>query len=339
MSTNKQHINDELLSKFLLDEVTSSEKQDVIAWLQEDENHQAQFDALEQIWLESAPLDPKPIAVDSHIAWQSLQSKIDKHEQIETSAPKISMFAHRQVWAIAASVILVASFVFILTYQPTEQHIILANAESEILLDTLPDGSQITLSQGSQLAYAESFNDNSRNVKLQGKAFFDIERDTTKAFIIDAGIGGVQVLGTSFNVEIEKDSDIVVDVISGTVRLFLPIENNDTLVLILVAGESGIISFENKNITKIRTEPASMYWLNKSLTFENQTLDYVIRVIEELYQIELIPDKNILLSDSINVQFEDANLEEVLEVVTFTYGLSYEKVDSTTFIIKELQDE
>ena len=49
---------------------------------------------------------------------------------------------------------------------------------------TLPDGSKVVLNNNSKLTYPVKFSDNERMIKLDGEAFFEIEKDSLKPFLI-----------------------------------------------------------------------------------------------------------------------------------------------------------
>jgi ferric-dicitrate binding protein FerR (iron transport regulator) len=339
MDLKNQHINDELLTSFLVGEVSDEDRMAVLEWLQAGEANQKHFDALEEVWLMSAELDPKPIDIDLEKAWDSIQVRMDEIEGVEQEAPTKKRFLNTRYWLAAASVILIGALYFTLFSDQEEQEFLLANNTIETQFDTLTDGSVIHLSQGAQLSYTESFNGNDRRVKLKGKAFFDIARDTTKSFVIDAGIGGVQVLGTSFSVEIEHDSDVVVDVKSGIVRLFMPVESADTMVLVLNAGESGIISFAEQKISKIISNPSALYWVDKSLRFKNKTFEEVVDVLEKVYEVSFeVKDEHVMLLP-VSAKFEDASIEEIIEVLSSTFDFSYEFVDQKNILIESSLDE
>ena len=65
---------------------------------------------------------------------------------------------------------------------------------------TLADGSRVWLNAGSSLQFPSSFAGNQRRVILSGEGYFEITKNKTKPFLVEAGSGLVRVLGTHFNV-------------------------------------------------------------------------------------------------------------------------------------------
>ena len=75
---------------------------------------------------------------------------------------------------------------------------------------TLPDGSRVHLNANS--AIAETFSGDERRIALlRGEAYFEVEPDAARPFIVDAGAGQVRVLGTAFNVNLTSaDTEVAV---------------------------------------------------------------------------------------------------------------------------------
>lgn len=68
---------------------------------------------------------------------------------------------------------------------------------------TLPDESVVTLSAVSQLTFDKSTWSNQRVVRLEGEAFFDVQKGST--FDVVTSTGTVRVVGTEFTVKDRKD--------------------------------------------------------------------------------------------------------------------------------------
>lgn len=80
----------------------------------------------------------------------------------------------------------------------------------------LADGTTVTLAGGSTI---EARIGDNRRVTLRGEAFFDVEHDAARPFVVDAGGVTVQVLGTAFNVRAYAGSAPSVAVQRGRVAV------------------------------------------------------------------------------------------------------------------------
>ena len=73
----------------------------------------------------------------------------------------------------------------------------------------LSDGTIVYLNAESKLSYPVTFSETERKVHLVGEAFFDVQKDTTKPFIVDMDSLQIRVLGTEFGVRAYTDEECV----------------------------------------------------------------------------------------------------------------------------------
>ena len=71
----------------------------------------------------------------------------------------------------------------------------------------LPDGTNVWLNARSRISYPSCFSDATRNVTLEGEAWFEVRRDVGKPFIVHTGNYDIRALGTTFNVEAYPDAE------------------------------------------------------------------------------------------------------------------------------------
>ncbi len=329
MQNEHTHINTELLTRFLLGEVTPVEQLQVIDWQEADPANQSELDQLEAAWVKSGELNPAPLPVDVPQAWSTLEKRLEAHENKKRTIQRFLIPA-----LSAASVVLILLLLNIFKPDTTDpivtQPVIVTNTIGGAKTDTLPDGSVVTLNYGSRLTYLSSADDHHRNMVLEGEAFFDVVRDTLRPFVIKAGMGGVRVLGTSFNVKISHSGDVTVDVESGLVELFYPLETtNDTLRLKLKAGERGILSHQNNSLSSQLSTPSSLFWMDRTLIFKNKPLQEVFKVLEQCYNIEIDCDDNNINLTNLSATFKDKKANEVMEVIAATFNIAYEQKGNT----------
>ncbi|NOU61899.1 FecR family protein [Marinifilum caeruleilacunae] len=341
MKSDNLHIDDSLLAKFLLGETTSKERGIIIDWLDEKQENRDQLDQLESVWLESGKLKPKPIPVNKTLAWSILSRRMDEHEaSLSPSSKKYSSFKIAIYTAVAASVLAFIGIFNWYSNQPAEiEQFVLANNSTETLKEILPDGSEICLNESAQIRY-ETNKNQQRIVHLEGEAFFSVKRDTLRPFIVHAGIGGVKVLGTSFQVKERANGDIAVDVSSGKVELFRTNRaTNDTLHLVLVKDESGLISNLQDTIIRVSSNSSAFFWVDQRLSFRNKPLKEVFEILEVCYNVEIISDDPEINDKYYTSSFIDNDVEEVIEVISNTYQFSYAKENNVITITSNDSNE
>ena len=72
---------------------------------------------------------------------------------------------------------------------------------AETVQAVFQEGSRVYLNAGSKLVYPEKFGLKSRDVRLDGEAYFEVSPDSRKPFVVDFESGSVRVYGTKFNVK------------------------------------------------------------------------------------------------------------------------------------------
>lgn len=328
MSNNSPHIDTVLLTKFLLGETSKAEQLQVIEWLDADPANRLELEELENVWIKSGNLDPAPLPVDVPKAWNILENRIDEHEK--KSGKRIIRYLTPVIFAAASIALVITLFNLLKPESVGQNQIVVSNYSDSVQTDTLPDGSLVTLNKNSKLTYLSSADDTQRNMVLEGEAFFEVVRDTLRPFVIKAGMGGVRVLGTSFNVKVTNETNVTVDVVAGLVELFYPMNSSpDTLRLQLKAGERGILSHQQKKLFSDQASLSSLFWNDNTFVFKNRPLKDVFEVLSECYKVKIVCEDNYINYTNLSTTFKNKNVDEILDVIAATFDISYSREGDT----------
>jgi transmembrane sensor len=209
----------------------------------------------------------------------------------------------------------------ILYYYTLQKTVTYQTAENKETV-SLPDGSQVTLNRNSLLSYDPDFGDNNRTVKLKGEAFFDVEPDATKPFIILTEKATIQVVGTSFNVN-AYDSLSEVEVIVQTGIVSVETKKGDQKIQ-LSAGQKAIYSETNEKLVSTINEDVNfLSWNTQHLVFVESDLRTVIETLKKTYHAEIVITTDIPATCIVTVTFDKQSLESVLRVLGTTLNLKY----------------
>lgn len=318
MNKTTKHIDDTLLTKFILGEATSDEQEYVAEWIENSEENQAYFESFATIWQNSTTDEAK--RANPNIAWGKME------KQIHTPTYRIIL---PYVGAIAA-ILIIAFFIFSPEKYDTTTFTANDNSRKEIL----PDGTEVLLSSQSRLDYFFNTKNHSRIASLKGKAFFHVKRDTTQKFIVETIYGKVEVLGTEFSVNVVKNDGVYVDVLSGIVKL----SKENTNSLILQKGESGFIPAAEKQISGIPQKPAEFFSINRTLIFNNMPLRDVFANLEICYSVKINVDADVNANSLFTSRFNNDSVKEILNVITQTYGLKFKKLNNEYYITLESEN-
>ncbi|UAY55556.1 FecR family protein [Arachidicoccus terrestris] len=103
---------------------------------------------------------------------------------------------------------------------------------------SLSDGSKIWLNVGSSLRYPTMFGSGSREVSLNGEAYFEVHHEVSRPFIVHHGSMAVKVLGTHFNMNTYTDEpSLKVTLLQGAVDV-----NKNDHHLLLQPGQQAIVA-------------------------------------------------------------------------------------------------
>ena len=328
MNQNLQDIEELLLLQYLQGNADDELRARIEEWLNAGSGNRNHLDRLESLWLETGRISPAPVAVDIDGAWNRMSKRLERDGEHAVKVRNIMV--SRSFWAAAASVLLIAGIfsIFMLVRGPRQLQL---SSLERVLVDTLPDGSRITLNRNSTLAYPDKFDDKSREVRLTGDAFFEVKHDSLQPFIIEAGAAKIMVLGTSFRVNthpdgvVDPDGVVEVTVAQGRVMFFRINElSGDTISLVLRAGERGILKEGAILQVKDPGSPDQLFWANHSLDFRSTSLSEVFALLEKYYPVKIgVSDPNIM-DCRLSGSFVNEPANRILVIIAESFGLKLE---------------
>ena len=166
-----------------------------------------------------------------------------------------------------------------------------------------------------------------RIVRIEGKAYFDIRRDTDRPFIIYTNEAKVEVLGTSFQVDASNPEVTEVIVESGVVAFSQNPDNylGRTTSIKLTKGEKGIIKPDAKGIIKQKNRDANyLAWANQKLVFKGTKLSEVGDLIEEVYGYQVNFSNKDIPNCKLTATYDKKSPKEVIKLISNTFGFTYE---------------
>jgi len=181
----------------------------------------------------------------------------------------------------------------------------------------LPDGSEVVLNASSSLTYWERFANNTREVQLSGEAFFDVEEEENRPFIVKGNGFSAKVLGTSFNV-----NENSVSLLSGKVEVLT--QNDTTQGIILTPGQKAVHDKAKNSFHKTSYNyQQDMGWKDGILYFKDADFNTVKNRLEKWYGVKLMVENNFIWHWNYTGTFENASLEEVLERIAYLEGFKF----------------
>lgn len=282
-----------IIARVLSGESSSDDILSLSEWLNENEKNRDEFRRLKNYW--DADVAFKHSVAPAFSA-DKLQQKINVQRR---------QTARRQLWRNAIPLIAAACLLFIFstalflynTNDRISEHYTLLTDEHTSNF-TMEDGTIITLNKNSRLSYSDKYGKDSRNVKLEGEAYFEVAKDPSKPFQVEMNGASITVLGTHFNVKADAESDdITATLVEGSIRFEGAKQN-----IVMTAWKDGLLKYKSIPFTEL------------------------IENLKDIYQVEIRIDDERLADPSITVSGtfnQKQSIEQILKVISHSLPIRW----------------
>lgn len=290
---------------------------------------------------------------------QEMWTYIEKEGIIPGNAPVVSIDHNKKrkrLYYISAAAIIIAlaitSWAFFnnkpktFSYEQSRQqkHLLESiNSTSVPKRIALNDGSYVILQPLSKIAYS-NFDSTSREVYLEGEAFFQVTKDAKRPFFVYANELVTKVLGTSFDVQaFPNDNTIKVLVHTGKVTVYQRKKDEGEQQLarsnatIITPNQQVLFNRQQASIIKsISIQPqvinTSIDKNNDRLAFADAPASDVFMSIQRAYGITIVYDEELLSHCSFTGAFTNETFYERISLVCKAIEASYEQADGQVII-------
>ncbi|MEZ4910311.1 MAG: FecR family protein [Saprospiraceae bacterium] len=308
-----------LIHKELSGNITEEDRGLLNDWKNSDTKNSAILEQYKRVWDLSHAPERK---FDSNFAYNKMLLKLEEanNEPIVKELPPRSLGIF---YKIAAMLLLVLGAWFV--FNNLQQDTYTAN-ENYVRVD-LKDGSHIWLSPQSKLT-VKSLREDSRNVSLDGEAYFNIAKNIEAPFKIHTQSMDVEVLGTVFLVN-GHDNEVAVK--EGKVK----VAAGDNIVFLKSKEKSNL---QDGKLQVSNSDNAQAKWLTQSLAFDNELLSTVLSEIELKYDVNFEIAENVDLKDC---RFSSSSLssnsfDQILETLRLTFEMDVKQIDNNILLISSL---
>ena len=188
---------------------------------------------------------------------------------------------------------------------------VIENTTSKIKTVFLPDSSKVELSPNSIIRYTNNFETN-RKIEIEGEGYFKVKKDKKHPLKVFCNEITTTVLGTSFTVKGNEQSEVSVSLYEGSVQM--SIKNQDKK-WILVPGETFTYGKDN---TALVTE------FNRFTDFDNAKLIDVSAYIKENYGYKMtLPQEYYNQKITVRINKKE-DLKIIVQLISEMYNLNFE---------------
>ncbi|NQV53942.1 MAG: FecR domain-containing protein [Flavobacteriales bacterium] len=320
MSTQNDHIDFDLIAKYLAGEAAASEVQDLEKRMEADADFQKEVHAMRSLW--DAAGDAV-IEVDAEAGWEKVSSSIGA-EVLSIDRP--SRANRSWLLAVAAAVVLAVAIPSVLWLTQNSIEMMTLESGGAMASLDLSDGSHVSLQEGSSIHYPDRFESDQREVWLDGVGFFEISADKEHPFIVHTSHGDVRVVGTAFEVDTRMvEEGILVEVQEGIVEVS---DSKTNLNQRVEAGEAVKLSTKTQTIEFTEhLEPDAFFWKDRTIRFKKTELEQVIKTLEDAYGVQIALGSENIAGCELTATFKDETIESILDIISTTLRLELTEID------------
>lgn len=150
----------------------------------------------------------------------------------------------------------------------------------------LEDGTKVWINSASRLRYPVVFSGNIREVYLEGEAYFEVQREGDRPFIVHSGEQKVTVLGTSFGISCyASEANDYTTLVSGKVKVDFE-RGKQSFVLepgmqVAYNKESGVAMERKVDVAEF------VAWKDGKYIFKQKRLEDILSTLSRWYDFEV----------------------------------------------------
>jgi transmembrane sensor len=351
-----------LLVAYIEGSADNSIKVKVEKWLEADAENKLFFNRLNEAWKnpqDLEALDTENIDND----WKIISEKLSEGNSSDKGGRFLSKY--RWLWRAAAIILLLLStgigyFVGRGNNQPLSftdkgYHLLVVpqGQRSELKLS---DGSRVWVNAGSTIRFPNAFNNTSRDVWLDGEAYFEVTHDKNKPFLVHTSDLDVKVHGTKFNVKAYSAENVIeATLIEGSVS----VQSHNLFSLnspeVYLQPNHKAIYFKKKPeikdveiarevteplqikkiiITKpVQVEPA-ISWREGKLVFVDETFENIAVKLERRFGVTIKIESDQLKKIKYTGVLKNISIEQALKAIQLSANFGY-TINENTIVISQ----
>lgn len=198
----------------------------------------------------------------------------------------------------------------------------------------LPDGTKVWLNSESSIRFPGNFAAESREISLTGEVYLEVAREENRPFRIKAGGGTVEVLGTSFAMNVYPDDDQwSTTLIRGSIKASWGQQD-----LLLQPGRQAFLKAGKLEEQEVDCD-RELAWLRGLFVFRHDRLEEVIRRISRWYDVDFIFE-DVKLKDYVftGQVSRDIGIENILDLMERMNVVSFEKKEDYILVKEKARD-
>lgn len=310
------------------EQVGAETRQACNQWLSQSPQHRRAYAAIGQTWstLRTGAREPEILALRHETALRLTRNTSRSLRLLRFAAAAGLVLALGSVLVMLSSQRSIFAGVFEPGNGETERTY--ATTVGERLAVTLRDGSQVTLDTQSRLRVA--FSKRERTVELlRGQALFEVAKDRSRPFVVEARNQRLVALGTAFDVRMD-DSQLKVTMIEGSVR----VEHAMGTVPILTAGEQLVVDAQSDASVHPADPERATSWRRGQIIFDDERLANAVGELNRYSELKIVLADPTLADLELSGAFATGRPDVFVEAITGYFPIAVASRDSQSIVLK-----
>ena len=181
----------------------------------------------------------------------------------------------------------------------------------------LADGTIVWLNSDSHIRYPVTFSGDTRQVELEGEAYFEVAKDKEKPFIVRMNEYNVRVTGTQFNVRNYSNENLATTLVEGRVQI-----ERKGRVDRLRPGQQAILENNEIRIRVVNVEE-QVAWRHGAFGFTQCRLENIMEELARWYDVDVFYMNQQVKDYHFSAWFKrSSSINEVINILEKTKKIS-----------------
>ena len=319
-----------LITKYFEGEITAAERKLLFSMIQTDEKLRKDFSSVQNLYALSSWL---PNENDEFEAVDKLAAF--KHTHCRKKRYPIHILKHAAGYAAAICITILSTWMVMNGREPAEEMVTyeeFTTPSGQRAMVKLHDGTTVWLNARSTLRYPNHFAREERKVELDGEAFFDVEHNEHKPFVVSTEKLDIKVLGTKFNVFAYKGrEEFNTALLEGSVKVYERMNEEKALFM----NPNECVELKDNKLVK-RPMGNTDFLLRKEgiYAFDDGPFEDIIKKFELYYDIVITVNNSKLMKYKFSGKFRQRDgVESALRTLRKVYYFTYIKDEENNNIV------
>lgn len=320
------HIDEALLLRYLEGEVTLTERQEVETWLASSEENKKLAKQVYYLSFATKTVDTLK-RTDVQAALKKVRGRMKEKQQRQWW-----QWTQRAAAFLAIPLLLSTLYLWLNASGQDKVNLIeVCTNPGMIASTTLPDGTYVTLNSNSTLIYPSRFDRNSRNVQLDGEAYFKVTKNAHHPFMVNTPQKAViKVYGTQFNVEAYgADETITATLVEGSIAVAYENKKSDWAEKEILPGQEIVYTATQQHIKVDQADvEVATSWKDGKLIFRDTPFKEVLRTLSKRFHVDFIVKNPKCFEASFTGVLQKQRLERILEYISVSSSITFKYAES-----------